>query len=223
MPKPTSATPAKRVERTYTKGENTRARIIEKASVLFAERGYSGTALTDVMSACGLTKGGFYAHFESKEDLYVTSVRALLERESLKYRRAPASAPAHERLGAFLDWIDEAMATELWGLHFLRILTEPDVNVTNHVVLDAFRPAYDEIRELLGLRSATLDPKVVTPVLLAVALLYRRINAKILHPLQGSDAGTDSTRAVLQMLVDALARPPEAAPKRAARAVKPRA
>jgi TetR/AcrR family transcriptional repressor of nem operon len=51
------------------KGERTRRRILEKAAPIFNSKGYSGTALTDLMEATGLQKGGIYRHFDSKQDL----------------------------------------------------------------------------------------------------------------------------------------------------------
>ncbi|WP_413459278.1 TetR/AcrR family transcriptional regulator [Herbaspirillum huttiense] len=47
----------------------TRKRILETASGLFLSNGITATAISDVMSACGLTQGGFYRHFTSKEHL----------------------------------------------------------------------------------------------------------------------------------------------------------
>ena len=52
-----------------TRKEETRERIIETASRLFQERGVDGVGVDEIMRACGLTHGGFYAHFESKEAL----------------------------------------------------------------------------------------------------------------------------------------------------------
>ena len=46
-----------------------RARVVETASALFRERGYDGIGVADLMSAAGLTHGGFYKHFGSKADL----------------------------------------------------------------------------------------------------------------------------------------------------------
>lgn len=46
-----------------------RARILEAASQLFRERGFEAVTVADVMKAAGLTHGGFYGHFESKDDL----------------------------------------------------------------------------------------------------------------------------------------------------------
>ena len=48
----------------------TRQRILEAANRLFAAKGYEGTPIDEIMHACGLTRGGFYAHFSSKGQLY---------------------------------------------------------------------------------------------------------------------------------------------------------
>ena len=54
------------------KGEQTRQQIIRKAAPIFNQRGYSGAALSDLMRATGLKKGGIYRHFESKQELVRT-------------------------------------------------------------------------------------------------------------------------------------------------------
>jgi TetR/AcrR family transcriptional repressor of nem operon len=51
------------------KGEQTRQEIIRKAAPIFNQRGYDGAALSDLMRATGLEKGGIYRHFDSKEQL----------------------------------------------------------------------------------------------------------------------------------------------------------
>jgi TetR/AcrR family transcriptional repressor of nem operon len=51
------------------KGEHTRQEIIRKAAPVFNQRGYDGAALSDLMRATGLEKGGIYRHFSSKEAL----------------------------------------------------------------------------------------------------------------------------------------------------------
>jgi TetR/AcrR family transcriptional regulator, transcriptional repressor for nem operon len=51
------------------KGEQTRHEIIRKAAPLFNQKGYEGAALSDLMQATGLEKGGIYRHFESKQQL----------------------------------------------------------------------------------------------------------------------------------------------------------
>jgi TetR/AcrR family transcriptional repressor of nem operon len=56
-------------EHDVRKGDQTRQEIIRKAARLFNQKGYSGTALSDLMRATGLEKGGIYRHFESKQEL----------------------------------------------------------------------------------------------------------------------------------------------------------
>lgn len=72
------------------------ARILEQASLLFRERGFSGVSLSEIMKATGLTHGAFYHHFESKEDLIAksiedTSTKAL---ESMREGAARGELPA---------------------------------------------------------------------------------------------------------------------------------
>jgi AcrR family transcriptional regulator len=49
---------------------NVRRRIIDSARKLFNRRGFDNVSIKDIMAGAGLTHGGFYAHFDSKSDLY---------------------------------------------------------------------------------------------------------------------------------------------------------
>jgi AcrR family transcriptional regulator len=51
------------------KGQATRAFILQIAAGVFAERGYADTTLSELIARSGLTKGAFYFHFASKEQL----------------------------------------------------------------------------------------------------------------------------------------------------------
>ena len=55
--------------------QKTRERILDAASLAFREQGIEQTSVADVMRRAGLTHGGFYAHFKSKEELVAESVR----------------------------------------------------------------------------------------------------------------------------------------------------
>ena len=46
-----------------------REKILDVAGALFRERGFDGIGLADIMKRAGLTHGGFYGHFDSKDDL----------------------------------------------------------------------------------------------------------------------------------------------------------
>lgn len=54
---------------TRERAEANRQRILETAGRLFRECGYDGIGVADIMKRAGLTHGGFYGHFPSKDDL----------------------------------------------------------------------------------------------------------------------------------------------------------
>ena len=56
-----------------------RERIIEVAAKLFRERGFDGIGVADLMKSAGLTHGGFYGHFASKEDLMAQACARVLK------------------------------------------------------------------------------------------------------------------------------------------------
>jgi TetR/AcrR family transcriptional repressor of nem operon len=70
----------------YSKEHNarTRATIVKTACRCFREQGIDGISVSGLMSAAGLTHGGFYCHFASKETLVAEAVKHGLE-ESRQY------------------------------------------------------------------------------------------------------------------------------------------
>jgi AcrR family transcriptional regulator len=85
----------------------TRAALLDEATRLFAERGFAGTSLEDVASACQVTRGAVYHHFASKQALF----EAVLDGQETKAVAeviAAAAGPdpwdaALAALDAFLD------------------------------------------------------------------------------------------------------------------------
>ncbi len=57
-----------------TRKERSRQRIVEAAARSIRAKGYDGVGVADVMKQAGLTHGGFYAHFASREALLVEAV-----------------------------------------------------------------------------------------------------------------------------------------------------
>ena len=54
----------------------TRAKIVESARVMFNRHGFDQVSIDDIMKEAGLTRGGFYYHFDSKQELYAEAVRS---------------------------------------------------------------------------------------------------------------------------------------------------
>src|SRR5580693_1009854 len=78
--------------------EANRERILEVAGTLFRERGFDGTAVDDIMKRAGLTHGGFYGHFPSKDDLVAETCSHVLGSESWIDKVAASRDPSLEAL-----------------------------------------------------------------------------------------------------------------------------
>ena len=61
-----------RVTKQVMAGNN--AKIVDEAARLFREKGIGATSVADVMGAAGLTHGGFYRHFSSKDELVTAAI-----------------------------------------------------------------------------------------------------------------------------------------------------
>ena len=60
--------------------------IVEAATRLFREKGIHGISVSDVMAAAGLTHGGFYGHFESREALATEACARAFEHSQLRWQ-----------------------------------------------------------------------------------------------------------------------------------------
>jgi TetR/AcrR family transcriptional regulator, transcriptional repressor for nem operon len=78
----------------------TRQRIVETGAIEFRRNGITGTGLADVMSAAGLTHGGFYRHFDSKDALVRECLANALD--SLRASIETATARRPGRAGVLL-------------------------------------------------------------------------------------------------------------------------
>ena len=77
--------------------ESHREQITDASSRLFKERGINGVSVADLMGAAGLTHGGFYGHFESKDALAGVAVAHAFGQSAERWRKRVAAerdAPA---------------------------------------------------------------------------------------------------------------------------------
>jgi TetR/AcrR family transcriptional repressor of nem operon len=87
---------------------NTHARLVEAAAARFKERGVDGISLSDLMKELKLTHGGFYRHFDSRDEL-VTEALELALTETGQAMRERLLDGDKANLAAFVDfYLDEA-------------------------------------------------------------------------------------------------------------------
>ena len=81
----------------------THARIVKKASVRLREKGAHGIGVADLMKDAGLTHGGFYAHFASREALLIEAFTHALDRGTEHWRKLAERTPPDKRLATIVD------------------------------------------------------------------------------------------------------------------------
>ena len=76
----------------------TREKILEAARILFNRRGYDNVTIDQVMAEASLTRGGFYAHFSCKEDLFAEAMMSFLEGRGARWRKEEGIDPRARQL-----------------------------------------------------------------------------------------------------------------------------
>jgi TetR/AcrR family transcriptional repressor of nem operon len=85
---------------TKEKVSENKARVVDAAARLFREKGFEGVGVADLMHAAGLTHGGFYNHFESKDELATQACEQIFEGAVAAMERMAAIEDASERVAA---------------------------------------------------------------------------------------------------------------------------
>ena len=92
----------------YPRGHKakTRERIIERARLLFNKHGFASVSIDEIMAEVGLTRGGFYNHFDTKEDLYAEAVMQVLSTQAIQRwseYKGPGPVLAREFIATYLS------------------------------------------------------------------------------------------------------------------------
>jgi TetR/AcrR family transcriptional repressor of nem operon len=94
-------------QKSPSRKEETHERIVEVAARAIRRTGYGGTGVADIMKEAGLTHGGFYAHFDSRDALLAEAGdRAGAESVAMAARVAAAAPPGlalHAMMQAYLS------------------------------------------------------------------------------------------------------------------------
>lgn len=83
--------------------QETHARIVKKAATRLREKGAHGIGVADLMKDAGLTHGGFYAHFDSREALVIEAFNYAMDRATERWRKVTAEVAPEKRLSTIVD------------------------------------------------------------------------------------------------------------------------
>jgi TetR/AcrR family transcriptional repressor of nem operon len=83
--------------------QETHARIVKKASVRLREKGAHGIGVADLMKEAGLTHGGFYAHFDSREALVIEAFAYAMDRSTERWRQLAGQGAPEDGLSNIVN------------------------------------------------------------------------------------------------------------------------
>lgn len=95
--------------------QQTRAKIVEAARLLFNRHGFEGVSINEIMTAAGLTRGGFYNHFKNKDALYAEAVSSFLMGRGAQWRAEAGVDPARPSAEMARHMINGYLSTEHLG------------------------------------------------------------------------------------------------------------
>src|ERR1700719_1998961 len=90
------------MRKSRSEAAKTRERIVTAAAAEFRQHGIAATGLADLMKAAGLTHGGFYRHFASKDQLVAEACAAAMDSAGEKNRLSRCPGPGNTGLEAIL-------------------------------------------------------------------------------------------------------------------------
>jgi TetR/AcrR family transcriptional regulator, transcriptional repressor for nem operon len=159
------------------KGEQTRLVILERAAQAFSLTGYSGTSMDALTRATGLTKGGIYNHFGSKEALALEAFDFAQEQMQQRFRSFfQGRKHACDRLMAMIEYFRSIIVDPLLPGGCLILNTAIEADDTNPVLRARAQQATDAWQEyvtrtvLSGIERQQIKPhtdptKVLTTLL----------------------------------------------------------
>jgi AcrR family transcriptional regulator len=123
----------------------TRDLLLGAAERIFARRGYENAQLEEIAQASGFSKGALYAHFKSKEKLFLALAKTKAAGYQTKLRLALDSAPTREaKIAAFRSFYVNLSKEKEWAL----IILEAKLFVRRHPeVWERLRRAEEEMED----------------------------------------------------------------------------
>ena len=119
--------------------DNSRTRLLTATIDLVRANGYAATRVEDVCAAAGVTKGSFFHHFASKEDLAIAAAMQWNERATQVFAHAPYQAEPEslDRLLGYVKFRQELLAGDIWEWSCYAGTTIQETHETYPAIRDA--------------------------------------------------------------------------------------
>lgn len=136
-----------------------RTRLLEAARDIIRQKGFASTSVDDLCQAAGVTKGAYFHHFKSKEDLGVAAARFWIEETEAAFASAPYSQAPDPlaRILAYLDFRKSAIVGDIAEWTCLLGTMTQELYVSHPAIRDACAEG------ILG-HAATLERDIAAAV-----------------------------------------------------------
>ena len=192
---------------------NTRARLLEGALEVLAERGFHGASVEDICERAGFTRGAFYSNFASKEELVLALFQATTDRllEQIEALLPDLANQPGTLLDAVLGLLDEtAPDRRQWHListeFTLHALRDPEaaeaLNTQRAMFRESLTKLVEQITETSGLELSVPAEQFVRVV---IALHEGARSQSLLEPKLVPSGSLEHT--FLPMVLEAVSRP----------------
>src|SRR5271167_836917 len=111
-----SPSPEKDKNKHQARTEETQAKILDAAEEVFSEQGFEKAQLEEVAARAGYTRGAIYAHYASKEDLFLALMEHRVLTKFAVIRQVIEAEPElSKRPGIFKRWLAAQLSDQAWG------------------------------------------------------------------------------------------------------------
>ncbi len=191
-----------------------RERIIEQAALLFREHGIDGIGVADLMQSAGLTHGGFYAHFASREALVVEAFVYAMDRSIVAWRKKTEAMPPAERFAAVVEGYLSVAHRDDPGRGCALPALAAEIGRESLRTRRAFAAKFEEMVEMLAAQISDASAEAAREQ--ATAALATMVGTLILARVGGSGKLSDDILAAGRNALLSKAAPLKVRPKRPA-------
>lgn len=173
-----------------------REKVVDTASRLFRVRGVDGVGIGEVMRECGLTHGGFYNQFDSKEALAAEACATSLAKGARHWRTLAAEAGAGKGPKAIAAHYLSPRNRDAPETGCALIALGPDAARRGGDLAEAFREGFEELTDILQQAAPGMDRAA------ALARMAQMVGAMVLARGVDDQALSDEILTAVRQALD---------------------
>ena len=171
------------------KAAENRERVVAVAAEQFRAHGFDGIGVADLMKEAGLTHGGFYGHFDSREALVIEAFNYAMDRSTERWRKLAEQTPPEKRLATIVESYLTATHRDDPG-HGCAVPTlGPEIARESAKTRKAFSARLEEMIEMIADQMPELPRKAARAQ--AIATISTMVGTLVLSRVAGSGEFSD--------------------------------